>query len=1017
MKHPFPFNIAIVAVLFLLMAGTGKSFAYDFSSVAPSGQTLYYSFSYNIPGTVMVTAPSGNGWYNFTKPQGTLVIPPTVEHQGVTYPVVEIDRLAFHLCTGITSVVIPNTVKSLYSQCFFNCTSLSSISIGSAVEWIDLGVFGNTAWYNSHSDGILYLDGWCLGIKGDYVIENGFLEIQEGTRGIGGLAFYNHNEITTLTIPNSVTIIGSQAFQDCVSLTSVTMGESVQSIKTNAFYNCAGLTSITLPSTLESIGYESFYECTGLTSVYFTGDLDRWCNITFEDNPLWYGHNLYVNNELVENLVIPETVTAIKDNAFMGASCLSTLSIPNSVTSIGYSAFSYCSGLTSLFIPSSVSFIETGAFIGCSGLESIIVEFNNPSYNSGNHCNAIIETATNTLHTGCKNTLIPNSVSIIGDFSFYDQTGLTSITIPSSVSLINSSAFTGCEQLASIKVLRITPPTLYSDLPSTTPGFTIYVPYGSLDVYKQHYLWSDYRDYMQPITTMTLWGYGETNGKWRFISSPLTNETSPLEIDEMIDTENSDHDLYRFDQTVSGAEWQNYKKAPFELVNGQGYLYANKEDVDLVFLGEFNESTTKQVDLVYDAGKPFAGWNLVGNPFPTDAYINRSYYVMNEAGTALNPVPASSATAIPTCTGLMVKANATGETVTFTRSTSKDQILDKGMLAFTILEPDVEKSDDSFNILDKAILSLNDCDALEKITLRPGQTTLSIVNEKEEYAIFPMGQIGECTLHFIPEKSGDYVLTVDPNKVPLDYLHLIDLLTGTDIDLLQQRSYSFYSQTTDDKGRFHIVLTPDSEKRPYHLAESRDDHTPGLPGAHGLSENQSAGGDSPSPTQQVLNLDAGWNWISLYLENDANLLSVLQAGLALNNTSVMIKNIDYSMMLQNGSWSASELTLTNESLYMLNLENATTVTLTGTLANSTNHPITLKPGWNWIGFPLDHSLPVTEALSGITPNKGDLIKYMTGSSSYNGTTWEGSLENLDPGVGYMYYNQGSTITLTYPSSK
>lgn len=192
--------------------------------------------------------------------------------------------------------------------------------------------------------------------------------------------------------------------------------------------------------------------------------------------------------------------------------------------------------------------------------------------------------------------------------------------------------------------------------------------------------------------------------------------------------------------------------------------------------------------------------------------------------------------------------------------------------------------------------------------------------------------------------------------------------------------------------------------------------TPGLPGDHGLEGGQDAGGGSAAMVQQVLNLSAGWNWISCYVECDANLLATLQEGLAANNGTAMIKDMSYSTMLQNGSWSDTDLALSNTSMYMVNLEQATTVTLTAPLANPSDHPITLTSGWNWIGYPLDHSMTISEALSGLTPHTGDQIKSMTAASSYNGTSWEGTLEQLEPGGGYMYYNSGTAMTLVFPSS-
>ena len=165
-----------------------------------------------------------------------------------------------------------------------------------------------------------------------------------------------------------------------------------------------------------SIGYDAFRYCSGLTSV-----------------------------------TIGNSVTSIGTGAFLACEGLTSVTIGNSVTSIGDYAFSGCKGLTSITIPNSVTSIGTCAFSSCV-LESIVVEDGNTFYDSRDNCNAIIETNTNKLLQGCKNTVIPNSVTIIGAGAFYWLPGLTSITIPNSVKEIGSSAFHNCKSLTSVTI-------------------------------------------------------------------------------------------------------------------------------------------------------------------------------------------------------------------------------------------------------------------------------------------------------------------------------------------------------------------------------------------------------------------------------------------------------------------------------------------------------------------------------------------------------------------------------------
>ena len=256
---------------------------------------------------------------------------------------------------------------------------------------------------------------------------------------IGNNAFRSCSNLTGVTIPNTVTSIGEYAFSSCSHITSVTIPNGVETIGVRAFYNCSQLSTLTILNGVEIIGASAFYHCNLHT-------------VTIPASVTSIGSDAFSCSNL-DSVFFKATNCSSAANAFENCSHLTYLNIGSNVQTIPTSTFAYCNALRSIYIPSSVSTIGTNPFHHCHGLDTIIVEEGNSVYTSGNHYNAIIHSATHTLVTGCKSTVIPNSVTQIGGYAFAGCTGLTGpYTIPNQIIVIGASAYSDCTGITSLTI-------------------------------------------------------------------------------------------------------------------------------------------------------------------------------------------------------------------------------------------------------------------------------------------------------------------------------------------------------------------------------------------------------------------------------------------------------------------------------------------------------------------------------------------------------------------------------------
>ena len=966
-------------------------------------------------GLVLMTI-QGNGletigesaFYNCSSLRSDLVLPTSL---------VSIGEAAFYNCSSITGeLVIPDTMTSIGKNTFYNCSSITgNLIIPEAVTSI-----GNAAFYN------------CTGLSAVYFkgnIEQWF-GISFGDSGSNPLQYahnlyINNALLTALSFPDNLTSINAYVFQGCSCLTGeLVIPNTVTSIGDCAFRGC-DFTSLTIGESVTSIGDDAFGNCPNLTTLHFNAT-----NCTYMGSSISH-HN--GGTTPIVNLTIGENVTRIPDYAFCNSrNMVGPLQLPDALTYIGKEAFYYCSGLTGdLSIPNSVVTIGEAAFNMCSGF------------------------------TG--DLSIPSSVTTIDEYAFAGCTGFTgSLIFGKMLNTIGQYAFSSCTGFTMVISENPTPPAATgwsgnnynNSFGGMNFSIPVYVPFNTVSTYQSANGWRSFSNYIEQsvfdaigmetenwsdeqnwyagalptendvvcvnsnchlnvdANVLHLYVYNLNdvltidNGATLTVSNgvstmapsqlviaeggQLVNMSGPINgtvqmhlngygtgdegwyavaspviggMEASVLT-TGDYDLFAYDEPTHF--WRNQKVTDNNITKlnlGQGYLYANQAETTLSFTGKLNTSNAEiSVPVTYE-GTPLEGYTLLGNPYTNDLSIG---------DVQLNGTPLTT----------YYKINGGGSFVAYTDA----EPIHPGE-GFLVMAPEggtITFAPSSGQGRNGNVSVLRDGDESVGFRLPDHADLIDVDAYNGTVQYVSVTAVANDTEYGTVQGAGNYAVgsTCTLTAVPNEIYSFVNW-TCNGVTVSTEPSYSF------------TVL-----------------------GAVSYTANF-----VQSIFTQTASLNAGWNWISTYIDqSDIDGLTMLENALGENGLRIVSHTNGYVEPLEVSGvtyWYGTLTEISNEQMYKVMASASCDVPIMGPIASPSDYPITIHSGWNWIGYPSNQSVNLNEAMAGFEAEEDDIIKtWINGYATYLGGTWFGSLNSLTPGSGYMYMsNSGTSKTLVFQQGR
>ena len=1088
MKH-LHLKMRLMALLFALFLCSGTAWAgdYDFSALTPEGQRLYYKITDIDNHYVEVVNPTHNGAagvWDVTEPSGDLYIPATVTYLNMTYYVKSIGSEAFYDCDNITSVDTGDGVTEVKFDAFYGCSSLHRVTLGPSLITVEAG-----AWeLASHITEVELLSP-DLSITGANA-SNGLFRysrnsvtnviIGEGVTHIPTSFCYEFSSLTSISLPNSVTHIRDKAFKG-TALESITLPNSLVSIGNNAFQECSGITGdLIIPNSVTTIGTAAFFDCYNistvtignsvasfgnnvftingnshswpLSAVYYTGTLEQWLAIEFystQSNPTWLSHNLYINNEPLTDLIVPEGVTAIKNSAFCRVP-LNSISISSTVSSIGQYAL-------------------------YGNVNTPITVFANTPPTCG--FNAISNVSTLCpIHVPCGTINQYSSAYCWSNFAYQEITfEITASSYPNAGGSV-SGEDTYCYN--SQCTLTATPAPGYTftrwtkdgTQVSTNPNYTFSVTEEASFV--AEFTISSYAINVTANPTAGGWVTGAGNynhgASCTLTATPATGYTFTKWTKN--GTQVSTNPSYTF--TVSGAA--SYV-AVFTIKSYAISTSSNPTAGGSVSgAGAYNHGASCTLTATPATGYTFTKWTKNG----TQVSTNPNYtFTVTEAASYVAVFTINSyaitANANPSVGGTVTGAGNYnhGENVTLSASATADYTF------VNWTENDVEVSTSpiyEFTATDDRTLMANFSEISNHWTPESGQyednmTITCIVQLDEEEQHNTSLELGafcgnECrgsqrATYFAPTQRYIFQLLVYGNANDPISFRLYDHIQDMELDLTAPATIPFSinglgslvnpyvlnftstvpisasvnpsaAGTISGTGDYAIGATATlmaSANSGYQFANwTLNGEIVSTSASYQFTVTEAASYVANFNYVHSQILATGWNWWSTYIElSGINGLEMLEN--SLSNAGLLIKsrlNGYVESYEYNGTtgWYGTLPSINNEQMYKVNVSSICNAIIIGQSTSSSSHPITINNGWNWIGYPCYQAASVDAALANFTPAADDVIKGRNSFTTYYSeggyNMWYGSLNTLEPGQGYMYKsNSLSSKTLVYAESR